>query len=171
MLQRPSADEHVPYFGKYIALVPDGDLRDHLQRQMHEMVAMLGGVPDDRALQGYAPGKWTLKEALQHVIDGERVFTYRMLRIARGDTTPLPGFEQDDWVPQSGANARSMQSLLLEYCAVRASTILLVESVEPGAWVRRGTASGHPVSARALAYVCAGHDRHHQQVLRERYLV
>ena len=170
MLQRPNADEHAPYFSKYISLVPDGDVRDHLRQQAQEMVAMLGAVADALAARAYAPGKWTLKEALLHLIDTERVFAYRLLRIARGDTTPLPGFEQDDWVPQSGANARSVQSLLDEYSAVRAATLHLIDAVDPAAWLRRGTAGGNPVSARALAYMCAGHDRHHQGVFRERYL-
>jgi hypothetical protein len=98
------------------------------------------------------------------------VFAYRMLRIARADATPLPGFEQDDWVPNSAANARSVASLLLELSAVRASTLMLVDAFEASAWARRGTASNNAVSARAIAYIIAGHERHHQQIFRERYL-
>jgi hypothetical protein len=170
MLERPASDEYAPYFGTYISKVPAGDLRDLLRMQLHDTVTLLSNVDDARAARGYGPGKWTLKESLLHVIDAERVFSYRMLRVARGDQTPLPGFEQDEWVPQSGANARSMTSLLLELSAVRASTVLLVDSIEPAAWTRRGTASGKPISARALAYITAGHERHHQQLFRERYL-
>jgi len=102
--------------------------------------------------------------------DAERVFDYRLLRIARGDATPLPGFEQDEWVPHSCANRRSMASLLLEYAAIRAATMQLVDSLPDEAWGRRGIASGSPVSARALAYICAGHERHHVRIIRERYL-
>ena len=131
---------------------------------------MLSGVSDEKARKAYGAGKWTLKEALLHMTDTERVFSYRLLRIARGDTTPLPGFEQDEWVPNSGANIRSVASLLLEYASVRAGTLQLMDSLEPSAWARRGTASDKPVSARALAYICAGHERHHQRILRERYL-
>jgi hypothetical protein len=171
MLQRPAADEYAPYYATYTALVPDGDVRDHLRLQLHETVALLSGISDERASRGYGPGKWTLKEVVLHMIDTERVFCYRLLRIARGDTTPLPGFEQDDWVPHSGANARPLSSLLLEFAAVRAATLQLMDSLEPAAWARRGTASDKPVSARALAYICAGHERHHQRILRERYLV
>ena len=171
MLQRPATDEYAPFHGTYVSLVPDGDVRDHLRLQIHETVAMLSGVSEERAGRGYGPGKWTLKEVLLHMIDAERVFSYRLLRIARGDTTPLPGFEQDDWVPNSGANARSVASLLLEFTVVRAATLQLMDALEPSAWARRGTASDKPASARALAYVCAGHERHHQRILRERYLV
>ncbi|MDA1080307.1 MAG: DinB family protein [Gemmatimonadetes bacterium] len=170
MLQRPNADEHAPYYGSYTKLVPDGDVRDHLRLLMHEMIVLLSGVSDERASLSYGAGKWTLKEALLHVIDAERVFAYRILRVARGDETPLPGFEQNDWVPKSSANSCSVQSLLGEYAAVRAATLQLADSIEPAAWLRRGTASDQPVSARALAYICAGHDRHHQGVFRERYL-
>lgn len=171
MLQRPAAAEHAPYYGTYISLVPDGDVRDHLRRQMHETIAMLSGVTDERAALAYGPGKWTLKESLLHVIDAERVFAYRLLRIARADATPLAGFEQDDWVPSSGANARALSSLLVEFCAVRAATLQLMDNLDPSAWSRRGTASEKPVSARALAYILAGHELHHQRILRERYLV
>lgn len=171
MLQRPATDEYAPYYGKYISLVPEGDVRQLLRQQLSETLAMLSGVPEDRAGKAYGPGKWTLKESVLHIIDTERVFGYRLLRIARGDETPLPGFEQDDWVPRSGANARALASLLLEFATVRASTLMLIESVESAAWTRRGTASGNGISARAAAYVIAGHERHHQRVLRERYLV
>ena len=170
MLRAPDPDEYAPFHAAYIAMVTEGDVRHVLRRQVPELTAMLSGVPEDRAAAGYAPGKWSLKEMLLHVIDAERVFGYRLLRIARGDATPLPGFEQDDWVPHSGANARAMPELLLELAAVRAATILLVDSLADDAWVRRGVASGHTVSARALAYIIAGHVRHHQGIMRERYL-
>ena len=170
MLHRPAADEHAPYYATYTSLVPEGDVRDHLRRQLHETVSMLSGVTDERASRAYGPGKWTLKESLLHVIDAERVFTYRLLRVARGDTTALPGFEQDDWVPHSGANDRSVASLLLEFASVRAATLQLMDSLTSAAWARRGTASGKEVTARALAYICAGHELHHQRIFRERYL-
>ena len=170
MLSRPNADEYFEYYGKYIALVPDADVRDHLRTQLFETVALLEGVTDRKAEQAYGAGKWTLKEAVLHMSDTERVFGYRMLRIARGDTTPLPGFEQDDWVPRSFANDRALSSLVLEFAAVRAATLALVDSLPAEAWARKGTASGHAISARALAYICAGHERHHLNIIRERYL-
>lgn len=170
MLQRPNADEHAPYYANYTSLVPEGDVRDHLRLQMHEMVAMISGLHDEQANRAYGPGKWTLKESVVHVIDAERVFAYRMLRIGRGDVTPLAGFEQNDWVPYCGATGRTVQGIVLEYCAVRAATLALMDAFEPAAWARRGTASDKVVSARALAYIIAGHDRHHQTLIREKYL-
>jgi uncharacterized damage-inducible protein DinB len=170
MLSRPAADEFAPYYARYIALVPEGDVRDHMRTQLHETIALLSGVPDAKGEQAYGAGKWTLKEVLLHMADTERVMSYRMLRIARGDKTPLPGFEQDEWVPHSCANRRSMASLLMEFAAVRASTLQLMDSMPDEAWGRIGTASGHSISARALAHIAAGHERHHLGIIRERYL-
>ena len=170
MLSRPNADEYFEYYGKYIARVPDGDVRDHMRTQLSETISLLSGVADAKAEKAYAAGKWTLKEALLHMSDAERVFGYRMLRIARGDATPLPGFEQDEWVPHSCANKRLMANLVMEFAAVRASTLALMDSLSPEAWLRKGTASGHSISARALAYIAAGHERHHLTIIRERYL-
>lgn len=170
MLSRPNADEYFEYYGTYISLVPDGDVRDILRSQLSETIAVLSGVSDAKAAEAYGPGKWTLKEAVLHMSDAERVFGYRMLRIARGDTTPLPGFDQNSWVPHSCANDRALTNLVMEFAAIRASTLALVDSVSPEGWTRTGTASGHKISARALAYIAAGHERHHMKIFRERYL-
>lgn len=170
MLSRPKADEYAEFYGSYVARVPDGDVRDHLRTQLHETIALLSGVPDAKAEQAYGAGKWTLKEVLLHMSDAERVFNYRLLRIARGDATPLSAFDENAWVPHSCANRRSMTSLVLEFAAIRASTLQLMDSLTDEAWARRGTASGHAVSARALAYICCGHERHHVVIIRERYL-
>ena len=170
MLSRPNADEYFEYYGTYISLVPDGDVRDILRSQLSETIAVLSGVSDAKAAEAYGPGKWTLKEAVLHMSDAERVFGYRMLRIARGDMTPLPGFDQNSWVPHSCANDRALTNLVMEFAAIRASTLALVDSVSPEGWTRTGTASGHKISARALAYIAAGHERHHMKIFRERYL-
>ncbi len=170
MLTRPASDEFAPYFAGYIALVPDGDIRHQLRRQFLDTLALLSVVPDSKAETGYEPGKWSLKEVVGHLCDAERVFAYRMLHIARGDETPLPSFEQDDWIPTSRANSRTMASLLLEFAAIRAATVQLVDSLDDAAWVRRGTSSGKMISARALAYISAGHEIHHVRIIRERYL-
>ena len=170
VLQRPGSGEHADRYGGYVALVPAGDVRDLLRTHLHETLALLSGVDNARAEKAYGPGKWTLKELVLHMSDTERVMSYRLLRIGRGDATPLPGFEQDEWVPHSCANDRSMASLLLEFAVIRSSTMLLVDSLPDEAWVRTGTASGHPISARALAYIIAGHERHHVKIIRERYL-
>jgi len=170
ILERPTKGEYADWHAGYVALVPEGDVRDHLRTQIFETITLLAGVAEAKAEQAYGPGKWTLKEVVLHMCDAERVFDYRLLRIARGDATPLPGFEQDEWVPHSCANRRSMASLLLEYAAIRAATVQLIDSLSDEAWERRGTASRSPVSARALAHICAGHERHHVRIIRERYL-
>lgn len=170
MLSRPNAEEYFEYYGTYISLVPDGDVRDILRSQLSESVAVLSGVSDTKAEKAYGPGKWTLKEAVLHMCDAERVFGYRMVRIARGDATPLPGFDQNSWVPHSCANGRALTNLVMEFAAIRGSTLALVDSISPEGWLRTGNASGHKISARALAYIAAGHERHHLKIIRERYL-
>ena len=176
-IQRPGTDEHLPYAVKYVqaaadAIARDGltDVSELLARQPAELTALLGDVSPETAQSSYAPGKWTLLESLLHTVDSERVFAYRLLRAARGDGTPLPGFEQDDWVPQSGANRRSLADVLDEFCATRASTLALLKSLDDNELARRTVASGHDVSARALAWMIAGHTEHHLLLTRDRYL-
>lgn len=168
--ERPRDGEYADWHAGYVSLVPDGDVRDHLRRQLHEAIVLLSGVSEVRAERAYGPGKWTLKEVVLHMCDAERVFCYRLLRIARGDATPLAGFEQDEWVPHSCANRRTMASLLLEYSSVRAATLQLLDSLPEEAWARGGTAGGKTVTSRGLAYICAGHEAHHLRIIRERYL-
>jgi hypothetical protein len=176
-ISRPASDEHAPWAHTYLddaqaALTQHGlsDIRTLLAKQPGELAALLRGVTDEAARQGYAPGKWSLLESLLHTIDTERVFSYRLLRAARGDRTPLPGYEHDDWVPLSGANQRSLASVITEFGAVRASTLALLEPLDENALARRTVASGHEVSARALAWLIAGHAAHHFVLTRDRYL-
>ncbi len=169
-LLRPAADEFAQYFAGYVNLVPDGDVLAMLRRQGADMTALLRDVPESMGDRAYSPGKWTLKESLLHLIDTERVFTYRLLRVARGDATPLPGFDQDAWVPNSGASARTMRSLLAEFATVRVATLALIESLDDAAGERRGVSSEKPVSARAIVYIIAGHDLHHYAFFRDKYL-
>ena len=133
-------------------------------------MALLSGVPESRGSFAYAPGKWTLKEVVGHMADAERVFSYRALRIARGDTMPLHGFDEQAWVPNAGANARTLADLLGELRVVRASTLALLRHLPPESTSRVGTASDRPVSVRAVAWIIAGHERHHLGIIRERYL-
>jgi len=168
---RPDADEYLEYYGRYIARVPDGDLLGTLEQQNEDTMALLAAVPEAKGDFAYAPGKWTLKEVIGHVADGERVFSYRALRIARGDQTPLPGFDEKAWVPNAGCAGRTVADLLGELRAVRAGTLALFRHRPPEAATRRGTASNGPVSVRALAWIIAGHERHHLAIIRERYLV
>lgn len=170
VVSRPEADEYTSYYGTYIGIVPGGDVRELLRAQLPKTIELISGFSEEKASQGYGPGKWTLKEVLLHIADAERVFSYRLLRIARGDTTPLPGFDQDPWVLTSHANERTLASLIAEFASVRAATLTLVDSLSAEAWLRQGTASEKTVSARALAYVCAGHELHHVNLIRERYV-
>ena len=169
-LARPDPSEYASFYAGYIALVPEGELLDLLEQQGDATLALLAAVPEARGGFAYAPGKWTLKEVLGHVADAERVFSYRALRFARGDTTPLASFDEKAWVPSSGARARSLAALLDELRAVRAATLALLRGLPPGVDLRRGTASGNEISVRALAWIVAGHERHHLKLIRERYL-
>ncbi|MBO7748896.1 DinB family protein [Paenibacillus sp. MWE-103] len=169
MLQQPAADEFGGHFGIYIGLV-EGDVLTTLEDNRKQLAALYAAMTDSQALYRYAPGKWSLKEVLGHLADTERIMSYRMLRIARGDTTPLPGFEQDDYVTRAGFDDLSVARLLADYEAVRASTLSLIGTIAPEAWARKGTASGTAMSARAFAHVIAGHELHHLAIIRAQYL-
>ena len=166
---RPDATEHIPYFGRYTTLVPDGSIAETLRKQMTETAALLARVPADREEHRYADGKWSVKEVVGHMADGERIFTYRALRIARGDETPLASFDENQYVPAARFDARTLESLAAEFRAVREATIRLLEGLDEAALSRRGTAAGNQVSARALFWITAGHERHHVAILREQY--
>ncbi len=168
---RPDPTEYAPWYAGYVAKVPDGELLSTLEAQGGEYVQTLTVIPEARGSFAYAPGKWTVKELLGHVVDAERVFSYRAMRIARGDQTPLPGFDEKAWVPLSGANDRTVADLLGEFRAVRAATLALLRHLPPEAVSRRGVASDKEISVRALAWIIAGHASHHLGILRERYLV
>ena len=170
LVPRPAADEYAPFYAGYIARVPDGDLCATLGAQLVDTLTLVRGIPEARGADRYATGKWSIKQVLGHVIDTERIMSYRALRIARGDATPLPGFEQDDYVPAGEFDRRTLADLVEELVAVRHATIQLLRHLDPAALARRGTANGTPVSARALAYIIAGHERHHVAILRAKYL-
>jgi uncharacterized damage-inducible protein DinB len=169
-IPRPRDDEYLPYYGRYISLVPDGDVVDQLRRQIGETLSLLRAIPEDRASHRYAAGKWSIKEVVGHMSDVERIMTHRALRIARDDTTPLPGFDENRYVPAANFEARSLASLAHELTQVRAATIGFFETLDSVMAARRGTANNATVSVRALAYIVAGHERHHVGILRERYL-
>jgi len=176
-IARPAATEHAPFYAGYIdaaeaSLAQRGlpDVVALLEAQTADWQALMASVPEAKASHAYAPGKWTLGESLVHVSDTERVFSYRLLRIARGDRTPLPGFEQDDWVPTSRAGRRSLADVLGEMYAVRAATLALVRSLDEEAIAQTGVASGKDVTARALVWMIAGHMQHHFVLTRDRYL-
>ncbi|WKW11017.1 DinB family protein [Pseudogemmatithrix spongiicola] len=167
---RPTAEEFAPYYANYIAQVPDGDVVEALIGGAEIASALLGDLEDDVASRAYAPGKWTLKEVVLHCTDAERIFSYRALRIARGDTTPLPGFDENAYAPMSGANLRTIDSILDEFESVRDATVTLYQGLPSEAWTRRGEASGKTVSVRGIAWITAGHLLHHLSVIQDRYL-
>lgn len=166
---RPAPTEAPPYYAGYLAAVPEGDLVGTLRDAGAAMGAWIAAQPAARMDQCPAPGKWTVGEAMQHVIDTERVFTFRLLWIARGAPDPLPGFDQDAWVPRSGATGRTPAALAEEFAAVRAASVALVAALPADAWERRGVASGGEVTVRALAWMTAGHALHHLRLFRKRW--
>ncbi|MBR7719206.1 alpha/beta hydrolase-fold protein [Hymenobacter properus] len=170
-IARPAEGDFLPYAAGYINQIPeDISPLDALRTQPAEIRAVFANLSEEQAEKAYAEGKWTLKEMLLHQIDTERVFAYRAMRFARADSQDLPGFEQDDYVAHSGANARPIASLLAEYDATRAATLALFESFTEEQLNRRGTANGGPATVRALLYIVPGHERHHLNIIRERYL-
>jgi uncharacterized damage-inducible protein DinB len=168
--KRPRQGDYALHYEGYVALVPSGDFLEILQDQRRELIALLSPLSDEQADFCYAPGKWSIKEVLGHVIDAERIFAYRLLRIARGDETPLASFEQDSYIKTGNFSARKLEDLLSEFSVVREATICLVRSLDDAAWLRRGTASQKEVSVLALAFIIAGHDRHHRVILEKQYL-
>lgn len=169
VIARPSAGEFAESTGAYIARVPGDDVWPVLVAQVGEVDRLLGLLPEERALHRYAPGKWSVKEIVGHLSDAERIYAYRALRFGRDDATPLPGFEENLYVPAGRFNLRPMAELLDEWRTVRAATLSLYRGFDGQALLRRGVANGNPISVRALAWVAAGHTLHHLGVLRERY--
>ncbi len=170
-MSRPESSEHAPYYERYTSLVPEGDIVSILTKQLHEALPLLRGIDETRAGYRYAPDKWSIKQLLGHVIDTERIFSYRALRFARNDKNPLVGFDQDDFVKGANFDDHYFADLVDEFENVRRASIHLFKPLSDEAWLRRGTASDNEVSVRALAYIMAGHLTHHLQVLKSRYLI
>ncbi len=162
--------DYNPYYKAYVEALGEVDLLKTLKKQIENYPQFLASIPEDKLNFSYAEGKWTVAEVLIHVLDSERVFQYRALRFARKDQTPLPGFDQDNYVPSSGANHRSIESIIEEYKAIRNSTIALYESFDEGILTRKGVASNSVMSVGALGFIICGHQRHHRNIIRERYL-
>ena len=167
--KRPQKGDYAIHYDNYVALVPSGDFLEILREQHRAMARLLSPLTEQQAEFRYAPGKWSIKEVLGHVSDAERIFAYRLLRIARGDKTPLAGFEQDGYVQAGNFSARTLADLLEEFSSVREATIALIRSLDDEAWLRRGIASQKEISVLALAFVIAGHELHHRLILEERY--
>jgi DinB superfamily len=166
---RPAPTEYASSFHGYVASVPEGDVVELLRAGKRELLDVIGRIPEARGGHRYGPDKWTIREVIGHLIDAERIFSYRALRIARGDQTMLPGFDENEYVKTAGSDQRTLAELAHELAAVRESTVLLFESFPDEVWGRTGNANGTAMSVRALAYVVAGHPMHHLRILRERY--
>jgi len=163
-------NEYAGHFGTYIKQAGDGILIEELEISLHEFIRFVQNIPMDKFDYRYAPGKWTIKDIIQHVMDTERIFAYRALRFSRNDKTPLPSFEEDDYANNTNSNSRSIQDLLTEFSALRHSNLLFYKSLSEEQLKRIGIASGNQISVRALGFVMIGHQKHHQKVFEERYL-
>lgn len=167
---QPAAEEYGPPYARYVRRVPeDRSVVAVLAEQLEDLPARMARIPEGQGGFRYAPGKWSVREVLMHLNDVERIMAYRALRIARGDTTPLPGFDEEVYAPESGAEALRVGEIASEWAAVRRATLAFFRHLPDPAWTRRGQASGMAVSVRALAYIIAGHTLHHWEVLTERY--
>lgn len=167
----PEPREYNPYFEGYVS--PSRQIADPIARlaeQSEEVLSLLKGLEPAKRLHRYAPDKWSIQELLGHITDTERIFAYRLLRVARGDETPLPGFDENAYVVSAEAEKCEWGALVEEFACVRSSSLLLLSNLPEAAWTRVGTTSNHPTSVRALAYIMIGHVEHHIGVLRERYL-
>ena len=162
--------EYAPHFETYIKLVKGNNLIEELEITLHDFIRFVQNIPMDKFEYRYAEGKWTIKEIIQHIIDTERIFSYRALRFSRNDKTPLPGFDENHYVDNTEANNRSIQELLSEMSAVRHATLFLFKSLSSEQLIRMGVASNKEISTRALGYLTIGHMIHHQNVYVERYL-
>lgn len=166
---RPADDEYAPFYAGYVSLVPEQDVLVALERQLDELRALRAAVPGARESFRYAPDKWSVRQVVGHLTDGERVFGHRLFCFSRGEQAPLPAFDENAYVAQSAYDRVPLADLVDELVTVRLSNLAVLRRLDDETWGRVGTASGKPVTVRALAYVMAGHPRHHLTILRERY--
>lgn len=163
-------NEYAPYYEPYISLVPEGDIIQILEQQINETTSLLQGLSEEQAKFRYEPGKWSVKEVLGHIADTERIMSFRLLSVARGETAALPGYDDSLYVENGKFERQSVAELLENFAGIRKSTLHLLKSLPEEALLRRGNANGFEVSARAIAFIIAGHERHHRNILLERYL-
>lgn len=171
MISKPQPGEYAPYAEKYVTQVSDGtDVLALLTDLKDSTYDFLMTLPPEKADYAYGPDKWTIKELVGHMIDAERVFAFRAMCFARGEQQPFPGFDEDAYVANASFSSRTLADLAAEFKAIRESTLFLVRSISKTEEERIGTASGKPVSVRALIFMMAGHELHHLQLIKERYL-
>lgn len=169
-MTRPEKTEYAADYETYVSLVEEADIVAVLQNQIAELENLCAGISEEKGSSAYAEGKWTIKQLVGHLNDGERIFAYRALRISRADATPLEGFEQDGYIENANFNERDLSELVEEFTLLRKANLLMFKKLPAEVWSRRGTASEATVSVRALAYIMAGHVRHHVNILQTRYL-
>lgn len=169
-LQRPAADEYAEYYEKYVSLVPETDILQVLREQMEGVRELIASIPGEQETFRYAPEKWSIRELLGHINDGERIFGFRAYTFTHRDAGPMPGFDENDYVQDSNFDQMLLQDLLAQFIALRQANVLFLEQVSETAWARSGVASNNPVTVRALVWIMAGHVRHHLNILQERYL-
>ncbi len=167
---RPAADEHNPYYSRYINRAAGDDPVEALESDLTASLQFFSNIDEATSLRSYEAGKWTIRQVLGHLIDSERVFAYRALRFARNDQTPLAGFEQDDWMNAVDFNRIELSKLLKEFELVRRSNLAMFRKLNGEEWLRRGIANNSEISVRALAFIIAGHSVHHRIIVKERYL-
>jgi hypothetical protein len=170
MIDRPAASEYAPYYALYVDQVPEGDILDLMEGELAITLACLESVPQELENHRYAPDKWSLREAVGHIVDVERTFGYRAVWFARLDPSPLPSMDQDLWAGNSNASERSLESLAAEFALARRGHIAMFRGLGPSAFLRRGVASDCEFSVRSLPFILVGHEIHHRRVITERYL-
>ena len=170
IITKPTSEEYAPFYENYISKVNNNDLIDALEKGKTEAIKFINSIPENKLDYCYQEGKWSIREIIVHLMDVERIFTYRALRFSRNDRTALAGFDEEEYVPESNASARSLQSLISEYNALRGSTIEFFKNITPEMSLRTGIANGKEISVRALGFIIPGHEIHHMNVIKERYL-
>ncbi|WHY17963.1 DinB family protein [Paenibacillus sp. G2S3] len=172
MGRRLESNEYLSELSKYVDLVPvEGDISAIFREQTDEICSFISNLTEEQGDHRYAPDKWSIKQMVGHLADTGRIMSYRLLRVARGDTTPLAGFDEKDYVPTANFEAHTLEKLLAHYKLVRESTQALLDTLPEDAWTRKGTVNNATISTRAVACVMIGHDQHHFNILKERYLV
>ena len=170
-MSRPEKTEYAEYYETYVSLVPETDIISALQNQLAEIENLFAEISEEKGAYAYAEGKWSIKELVGHLIDGERIFSYRAFRFSRADKTALASFEQDNYIKHGNFNNRTLADLIEEFSLLRKANLYLFKNLPAEAWVRTGVASDAEVSVRALVYIMVGHVRHHAKVLKEKYLI
>lgn len=167
---RPEENEYAPYYSGYINLIPAGNIVEILKEQLEITVTNFKDLSDDQSLFRYASDKWSVKEVLGHIADTERIMSYRLLCFARGELAALPGFNENLYVSSARFDDLPLGDLIDNFVAVRQSTLQLIKNIDEAAWSRRGNANGVEVTVRAIAYIIAGHELHHRNIIQERYI-